>query len=327
MFRFEHESLRIALWGHQFANPIGLAAGFDKNAHLINFWPRVGFGFAEVGSVSFRASRGNPKPRAFRLPLDRALINRMGLNNEGAERIAERIGHRGMYHPFPLGINLAKTHDPAIVGEEAVIDYVESFRLLGGAANYIALNISCPNTADGKTFEDPVSLDALLKEIMAARDEVNPRVPILVKMSPPLSDRVVFDSLLEEVVSVCLEHQVHGFIASNTAADRNGLLTDDQTLERIGPGGMSGPPLAKRSNRMIRYLYDRTGGKLPIIGVGGVESAETAYEKIRAGASLVQLYTALVYEGPGLIKRIKKDLVKLLLEDGYSSVGQAVGRG
>jgi dihydroorotate dehydrogenase len=326
MYRFDQDILRVSLWGHTFSNPVGLAAGLDKNARLVDFWPHLGFGFAEVGSVTYRASRGNPRPRAFRLVEEEALINRMGLNNQGAERIAERIGDRGMYHPFPLGINIAKTHDAELVGPNAVEDYAESFRLLAPAANYVALNISCPNTTEGKTFEEPNSLDRLLRQILEVRKEVNPRVPILVKLSPPLSDRVVFDSLMDELVSVCMGHGVHGFIASNTAADRTGLSTSPDVLASIGPGGLSGKPIERRSTRLVRYLFEKTDGAVPIIGVGGIDSGESAYAKIKAGASLVQVYTGLIYHGPGLVRTIKEQLVELLREDGYSSVSQAVGK-
>lgn len=327
LYHFEHDALGVSLWGQRFANPIGLAAGFDKNARLVDFWPRLGFGFAEVGSVTFRPSKGNPRPRAFRLVEEGALINRMGLNNEGAERIAARIGNRGMYHPFPLGINIAKTHDPAIVGDDAIYDYVESFRLLAPAANYIALNISCPNTVEGRTFEEPASLDNLLQAILAARKEMKSRVPVLVKLSPPLSDRVVYDSLLDELVAVCLTHGIQGFVASNTASDRSGLSTPAHILQQIGAGGLSGKPIEKRSTRLVRYLFEKTNGKTPIVGVGGVDSADGAYEKIRAGATLVQLYTGLVYHGPGLVRSIKEQLLSLLREDGYSNVSQAIGVG
>ena len=327
VFRYEHDTLRVSLWGHTFSNPIGLAAGMDKNAKLIDFWPTLGFGFAEVGSVTYRPSRGNPRPRAFRLEEDEALINRMGLNNQGAEKVALRIGDRGMYHPFPLGINLAKTHDPTIVGQDAIDDYAESFRLLAPSANYVALNISCPNTSEGKTFEDPESLDRLLVAIDEVRKEVNQRVPILVKLSPPLSDRVVFDSLTDELIGVCKSHGVNGLIATNTASNRDELSTPTDVIERIGPGGLSGKPIERRSTRLVRYLYEKTDGVIPIIGVGGVDSGASAYEKIKAGATLVQLYTGLVYHGPGLIRTIKQQLVELLREDGYVSVSQAVGKG
>ena len=193
------------------------------------------------------------------------------------------------------------------------------------AANYVALNISCPNTADGKTFEDPASLDALLEAILRTREEMRSRVPVLVKLSPPITERVVFDSLLEELVSLCLEKQINGFIATNTANDRDGVRTDSDEIDRIGAGGLSGPPIAKRSTRLINYLYQKTAGDIPIIGVGGIDSGAAAYEKIRAGASLVQLYTGLVYEGPSLVKRIKQELVQLIAEDGYTSIAHAIG--
>ncbi|GIV59549.1 MAG: dihydroorotate dehydrogenase 2 [Rhodothermaceae bacterium] len=324
MFAFEHEALRQTLWGYDFANPVGLAAGFDKNARLVRFWQRLGFGFAEVGSVSARRSKGNPRPRAFRLPADEALINRMGLNNDGARRVARRL-RRARRRGFPLGVNLAKTHDPTLTGEAAVEDFRTSFRLLAPLADYVALNISCPNTAEGKTFEDPNALDDLLHAVFAERAALALTVPVLVKLSPPLSERFVFDSLFDELLAVAGAHGVHGFIAANTAPDRDGLSTPAEHLNAIGPGGLSGAPLERRATRLVRYLFRKTGGACPIIGTGGVRSAETAYAKIRAGASLVQLYTGLVYEGPGLVRRIKEGLVALLERDGFTHVGEAVG--
>ena len=325
MYDFGHGALGQQLWGLNFSNPIGLAAGFDKNARLVRFWEKIGFGFVEVGSVTARAARGNKRPRAFRLPEDRALINRMGLNNQGAEKIARRIekleGKRGV----PLGINLAKTHDDAIIGEAAVEDFRLSFHRLAPLADYVALNISCPNTADGKTFEEPEGLDALLRVIFTQRSLQNLKVPVLVKLAPPPTPKVVFDSLVEEIVEVALGHGVHGFIATNTASDRQFLTTPQATLTRIGKGGLSGTPLAERSTQLVRYLYRRTGGTVPIIGVGGVDSVEAAFAKLRAGASLVQLYTGLVYEGPGLIKHLKEGLVRLFEEHGYASIREVVG--
>lgn len=327
LFRFAHPSLHQTLWGHSVRNPVGLAAGFDKNGRLVHFWGALGFGLAEVGSVSANPSEGNPRPRAFRLPDDRALINRMGLNNEGAERVAARLRSARNGEPeLPLlGINLAKTHDPDIMGAAAVSDFRASFRRLAPLADYIALNISCPNTREGKTFEAPDALDALLAEIFAERAGLDLDVPVLLKLSPPLSEQVAFDSQLEEIVALAQTHGVHGFIATNTASDRAGLTTSPEKLEAIGPGGLSGPPLAARATRLVRLLYRKTSGELPIIGVGGVDGPEAAYRKIRAGASLVQCYTGLIYEGPGLVKRIKKGLVRLLERDGFGSVGEAVG--
>ncbi|WP_103027012.1 quinone-dependent dihydroorotate dehydrogenase [Salinibacter altiplanensis] len=324
-YQFEDERLRQRLWGNTFPNPVGLAAGADKNARAVPFWEAVGFGFVEVGSVSARPAPGNPTPRAFRLPKDRALINRLGLNNDGAEAVAERLEQRRAARTRPLGINLAKTHDPDIMGEAALEDFRTSFRHLVGQADYVTLNVSCPNTPDGGTFEDPAALDTLLDAIMAEQKAPGLAVPVLVKLSPPFSDRVRFDTRLEEILAVATAHDIDGFIATNTASDRKGVQTSADRLEEIGAGGLSGPPLEARATRLVQYLYRATDGEIPIIGVGGVHDAASAYTKIRAGASLVQLYTALVYEGPGLVQRIKKGLVARLRDDGYASVENVVG--
>lgn len=325
MYDFGHGALGQTLWGLNFPNPIGLAAGFDKNARLVRFWQKLGFGFVEVGSVTARPARGNKRPRAFRLVEDRALINRMGLNNQGADKIARRIEKLGDKQSVPLGINLAKTHDAAIVGEAAIEDFRHSFHRLAPLADYIALNISCPNTADGKTFEEPDALDALLRTIFTQRRAQNLKVPVLVKLAPPPTPKVVFDSLVEEIVDVAMGHGVQGFIATNTAPDRQFLTTSEGVLAGIGAGGLSGAPLAQRSTQLVRYLYRRTGGAVPIIGVGGIDSAEAALAKLRAGASLVQLYTGLVYEGPGLVKQLKEGLVHLFEKHGYASIREAIG--
>lgn len=323
-FGYEHEALRQSIWRLDFPNPVGLAAGFDKNAEGVPFWTSIGFGFAEVGSVSARAAAGNPRPRAFRLPADEALVNRMGLNNEGAARVAERLAQTRPKRP--LGINLAKTHDPSLLGAAALDDFRQSFRRLAPLAGYVALNVSCPNTTEGKTFEDPEALDALLGALFEEHAALGLDVPVLVKLSPPAGGPGAgLDVQTEEAVAVALEHGVAGFIATNTAPDRCGLRTSGRELERIGRGGMSGRPLEARSTQLVRRLYEQTEGAVPIIGVGGVCSAETAYAKIRAGASLVQLYTGLVYEGPGLVKRIKQGLVRLLREDGFPSIRSAIG--
>lgn len=324
-FSFSHPSLHIELFGKQFTNPVGLAAGFDKNALQIPFWQNVGCGFVEVGSVSAKKSRGNKRPRAFRLVEDEALINRMGLNNQGARRVVSRIQKHAGKRAFPVGVNLAKTHDPGIMGDAAIDDFCESFRLLAPHADFITLNISCPNTAEGKTFEDPNVLDDLLTAIERERAELYRKLPVLVKLSPPVTDNFVLDSLIDELVMVSRAHGIDGFVASNTAADRQHVSSDPELVRSIGPGGLSGRPIQSRSTRLVRYLYRKTEGKLPIIGVGGIASPADAYEKIKAGASLVQLYTGLVYHGPGLVRKIKKELVGLLAEDGYSAVIKAVG--
>jgi len=324
-FTFDDIRLRQSLWGLNFPNPIGLAAGFDKNARLIRLWQALGFGFAEIGSVSARKAKGNKRPRAFRLPEDYALINRMGLNNDGAAKIEKRVRRAMRGGTLPLGINLAKTHHSAITGKAALGDFCDSFRLLAPLAGYITLNISCPNTGDGKTFEDPNALDDLLRAIFAEQAQMDHNVPVLVKLSPPVSDRVVFDSLIDELLNVSIAHGVAGFVASNTASDRLRLNTSAKRLAVIGVGGISGAPIETRATQLVRYIYTKTRGDLPIIGVGGVASAESAYSKIRAGASLVQLYTGLIYEGPGLITQIKKGLVDIIERDGLARITDAVG--
>lgn len=329
LFRFDDERLEQTLWktdereGLLFANPVGLAAGFDKNAELVHFWPSLGFGFAEVGSVTALPSEGNPRPRAFRLPADRALINRMGLNNDGAEAVARHLARTNKPDGFVLGINVAKTHDPAILGEEATKDFRTSARHLLPFADYLALNVSCPNTAEGKTFEEPEALDGLLRAVMGERAAQNSRTPVLVKLSPPSSP--VDMGNVDELIAISLNHGVEGFIATNTASDREGLQSNNSTLERIGNGGLSGQPLAERATALVRHIYQQTNGSIPIIGVGGIDSPEAAYERLRAGASLIQLYTGLVYEGPALIKRINKGLLHFLERDGFQSVSGVVG--
>ena len=325
IYSFDHESLYQNIWGVTFKNPVGLAAGFDKNAQLVRFWGKAGFGFCEVGSVSARASSGNSKPRAFRLPLDRALINRMGLNNDGAEDVGRRLRKLQKDNSLPIGINIAKTHDPSIMGEGALLDFRHSFRIMAGLGSYIVLNISCPNTTEGKTFEDPESLDALLEVIISDREDLGVQVPILVKLSPTFSEHVVFDSAIEEILSVVQEHGVQGLVATNTASDRQNLTTSESELERMGKGGLSGAPLASRTTRLVQYLYEKTEGSIPIIAVGGIDSPESAYANIRAGASLVQLYTGLVYKGLGTVKRINKGLVRLLRQDGFRTIQDAIG--
>ncbi|NND71427.1 MAG: quinone-dependent dihydroorotate dehydrogenase [Rhodothermales bacterium] len=327
VYSYDRPELKQFLWRVFFASPVGLAAGFDKNATMARALSSLGFGFLEVGSVTAKPSKGNPRPRLFRLESDKALINRMGLNNHGAERIArriKRIKHKGY---APLGINIAKTHDGDIVGEAAIDDFRESFRILSPLADYVTLNISCPNTKEGTTFEEPAALTELLDAIFELRREMNSEVPVLVKLAPPLSDKVVFDSLIEEIVSVCIEKGVHGFVASNTAPDRKNLKTSSARLQKIGSGGLSGRPLFKRSTMLVNYIYSRVDRKVPIIGVGGIDSAEAAFEKILAGASLVQVYTGLVYKGPRLVKSIKSGMYQLLKKHGFASIKDAVGSG
>jgi len=325
LYGYGHGALGQQLFGITFSNPVGLAAGFDKNARLIRFLEALGCGFLEVGSVTAHPSSGNPRPRSFRLPADRALINRMGLNNHGAERIASRLRRLRHKPHIPVGINIAKTPHEKLVGKAAINDYCQSFILMAQLADYVTINISCPNTSTGKTFEDAERLDALLHALFTTRRALDITVPVLVKLPPSISPKIVFDSLIHEIITVSLEHGVSGFIASNTSQDRTGLTTSSKILGRIGAGGLSGHPLLERTLQLVRYVYRQTEGKVPIIGVGGIDSSEAAFRMLRAGASLIQIYTGLIYEGPRLIRNIKEDLVNLVEKEGYKTVGALIG--
>ena len=324
---FPRADARLAqtVWGLDFASPVGLAAGFDKNAELVRFWAGLGLGFAEVGSVSALPNAGNARPRAFRLPDDEALVNRMGLNNHGAEVVAARLAATPRPPGFVVGVNVAKTHSPDIMGDAGIEDFRRSVRQVLPQADYLALNVSCPNTAEGKTFETPDALDALLGAVRAevGGAKASPP-PLLVKLSPPPASGVDTGAV-DELVQICLAHGVDGFITSNTASDRDGLATPRGELTRIGTGGLSGRPLAARAESLVRHLYRTTNGSAPIIGVGGIDSADAAYSRIRAGASLVQIYTGLVYQGPGLVGRIHRGLVERLDRDGLATLADAVG--
>ena len=323
---FPRADARLAqtVWGLDFASPVGLAAGFDKNAARVPFWAHLGLGFAEVGSVTARPGAGNARPRAFRLPDDRALVNRLGLGNDGAEAVARALA-RPRPPRFVVGVNVAKTHSPDILGADGIEDVRRSVAALAPHADYLALNVSCPNTAEGKTFEDAGALDALLAAVTPELDALGRRPPLLVKWSPPASGGVDAGPF-DELVRIALGHGVDGFVATNTASDRDGLASGAAHLQRVGPGGLSGRPLRARATALTRHLYRTTGGRVPIVGVGGIDSPEAAYERVRAGASLLEVYTGLVYEGPGLVGRIHRGLVRLLDRDGLDRLADAVGQ-
>jgi dihydroorotate dehydrogenase len=311
------------LWGLQFPNPVGLAAGFDKNGALPHVWAALGFGFAELGTITARAQAGNPKPRLFRLPDQQGLINRLGFNNRGAAAVARELqlciaGHRP---PIPLGINLGKSRDTPI--DAAVDDYRLSLAALFDSADYFVINVSSPNTPGLRDLQDEARLGPLLEALqadnrsLAAARGVAPR-PLLVKVAPDLSDEG-----LRAVVSVTADCGGSGLIATNTSIDRSLLLAAHPLAGEAG--GLSGAPLRDRATAVIRRLHLLCGGRLPIIGVGGIFSAEDAYAKIRAGASLVQVYTGFVYEGPGLPRRICAGLKSLLARDGFANIAAAIG--
>lgn len=310
------------LWGLHFLNPVGLAAGYDKNAAVPLVWPALGFGFAELGTITAKAQPGNPKPRIFRLEQDVALINRMGFNNDGATAIAQRLTrvlplHRP--HPIPLGFNIGKSKVTPL--EEAADDYVESLERLFPFADYLVVNVSSPNTPELRKLQEPDRLGRLLDTLQVRSQQLSPRAnrpqkPLLVKIAPDLTDAEVV-----EVARVALAVGVSGIIATNTTLARSGLQSAINE-----EGGVSGKPLAARATEVLRILFRTVEGKLPLIGVGGIFSAEDAYARIRAGASLVQVYTGLIYEGPLLPRRIVHGLSRLLTRDGLPHLRSAVGK-
>jgi dihydroorotate dehydrogenase len=315
--------LQQQLWGLTFPNPVGLAAGFDKNGKLPHVWAALGFGFAELGTVTAQAQPGNPRPRLFRLPEQQGLLNRLGFNNRGAEAVARDLQARlSRRRPaIPLGINLGKSRAAPL--DHAVDDYRASLAALFDCADYVVVNVSSPNTPGLRDLQAEAQLTPLLEALqadnrrLAGERGIAPR-PLLVKVAPDLSD-----DGLRAVVSVTAGCAGAGLIATNTTLDR-GLLPPHHALAGEA-GGVSGAPLRDRATAVIRRLYRLSGGQLPIIGVGGIFSAADAYAKIRAGASLVQVYTGFVYEGPGLPRRIGSGLRELLARDGFARISDAVG--
>lgn len=303
IYNYQSPKLSQQIWGLHFRNPVGLAAGFDKNGEIPEVIEALGFGFVEIGSITSSPSTGNPKPRTFRLPADNALINRMGLNNDGACTIVKRLKNKNI--SIPLGINIAKTHNPDIMGDSAIRDYQYSFNEAKKVADYITVNISCPNTTEGKTFEDPAALNELLSALKI-KDDAS-QVPTAIKFSSDLSK----DQLLQ-LLEVCENQLVNGYVASNTSSGRQGLKTDKNSVQQMGVGGLSGVPIASKSIQLIQWISEATNGQKPIIGVGGIDSVDTALKMLIAGADLLQIYTGLIYEGPGLVKAINKKLVKEL---------------
>jgi dihydroorotate dehydrogenase len=299
------------LWGLDFPNPVGLAAGFDKDARVPEAMRGFGFGFVEIGTVTPRPQPGNPKPRLFRLEEDQAIINRMGFNSGGLYAAIGRLHRRP--RTAIVGVNLGKNRDSG----DAAADYAEGIRRAATVADYLVVNVSSPNTPGLRELQRRASLQTLLVPLLRARDESRRRVPLLVKIAPDLTPEE-----REDIASVALAAGADGLIVSNTTVDRPAGLVSPNAME---PGGLSGRPLFAASTALLADMYRLTRGGLPLIGVGGVASAADAYRKIRAGACLVQLYTALVFAGPGLVTDIKVGLVELLRRDGFTCVAEAVG--
>lgn len=316
-------ALATQLWGKSFANPVGLAAGFDKHAEVVDAMLGLGFGFVEAGTVTPKPQPGNPKPRLFRLTEDEAVINRYGFNSEGIAAVRERLMARKQKCPGIVGINVGANKES---GDPAA-DYAEGMRALGPYADYVMMNVSSPNTPGLRDLQRRERLTALISGVQAARATLKlpaatggaPALPLVLKIAPDLSP-----AELDDIAAVALETAIDGVAVSNTTIARPPSL---KSPHRAETGGLSGAPLFAPSTEVLRAMYRATGGKIPLIGVGGIRSGEDAYKKIRAGASLVQLYTALVYRGPGLVGRIKADLAALLRRDGFTRVAEAVGAG
>ncbi|HZB90907.1 MAG TPA: quinone-dependent dihydroorotate dehydrogenase [Stellaceae bacterium] len=312
--RLDPPSLAITLWGKRFPNPVGLAAGFDKNAEVPAEMLRLGFGFAECGTMTPRPQSGNPRPRLFRLREDEALINRLGFNNDGIAAGAARLARRKREDGI-VGANIGKNRDTA----DDIADYVQGVTVLAPLADYLVVNVSSPNTPGLRELQRKSAVTALVERLMAARAAVTPEhaPPLLLKIAPDLGaeDRA-------DLAQAALATGIDGLVVANTTVTRPASLTSPEAHE---PGGLSGKPLRAMATALIGEMYRLTQGKLPIIGVGGIASGADAYEKIRAGASLVQLYTALVYQGPGLVLRVKRELAALLARDGYETLAAAVG--
>jgi len=325
---FGSPNLPVELFGLRFPNPVGLAAGMDKHAAALPAWAAMGFGFSELGGVTWHSQPGNPAPRIFRALADHAIVNRMGFNNPGAAALAERLAEwraSGRWPDHPVGMNLGKSKVTPL--DQAADDYANSFRVLRQHLDFFVVNVSSPNTPNLRQLQDKAALD----EILAAIQEINTAAPapadghetpkpVLVKVAPDLS----FEAL-DEILELAGPRRIAGIVATNTTITRPDAGDPDSQRVYAETGGLSGRPLRGRSTEVVRHLYRQSQGKLPIIGVGGIFNAADAWEKITAGASLVQLYTGLVYEGPGVVKAIVSGLVEKMEAAGLRSLREAVG--
>ena len=316
---------RLERFGLNFSNPVGLAAGFDKDGIALPGLAELGFGFIEAGTVTLHPQPGNERPRLFRLPRDQALINRAGFNNKGAAAFAQRVAaqkqQRGEY---VLGVSIGKSKIAPL--DEAVEDYLQSFTIVHPVADYVAVNVSSPNTPGLRDLQQAHQLETLLTALQQRNKELSKQnnlgkeLPLLVKLSPDIAA-----ADLEEIAAVAHKTSIAGIIATNTTISREGLKSSAEEVQACGAGGLSGLPLRVPSNRMISRLYKLTSGSIPLIGVGGIFSAEDTWEKICAGASLVQLYTGFIYQGPGIVAEINKGLQEILKREGMRSLDEAVG--
>ena len=316
---------KLERFGLNFSNPVGLAAGFDKDGVALPGLAALGFGFIEAGTVTFHPQPGNERPRLFRLPEDKALINRAGFNNKGAAAFARRVAPAGgRDREYVLGVSIGKSKIAPM--DEAIEDYLQSFSIVYPVADYVAVNVSSPNTPGLRSLQGAHQLEALLLALQQRNKELSKQhnrpagLPLLVKISPDLSA-----ADLAQIAGVARNTSVAGLIATNTTITREGLRSSAQEIHACGDGGLSGLPLRVRSNRMIANLYKLTAGKIPLIGVGGIFTAQDAWEKICAGASLVQLYTGFIYQGPGIVAEINSGLLDIIKLEGMRSLDEAIG--
>lgn len=307
------EILTQEVFGVVFPRPLGLAAGFDKNGSTPDAWTPLGFGYAELGTVTASPQPGNPTPRLFRLPADRAILNRMGFNNDGAAAVAENLRRRSSDDVIGINIGKTKVVDP----EDAASDYRRSAHLLGDLADYVVVNVSSPNTPGLRDLQAVESLRPILSAVREATSS-----PVLVKIAPDLSDEDIL-----AVADLAVELGLAGIVATNTTISREGLLTPHEEVEAMGAGGISGPPVAQRSLEVLRLLHEHVGASLALISVGGIETPEQAWERISHGASLLQGYTGMIYGGPDWIRNIHKGLAAQLRRQGFNSIEEAVGCG
>ena len=304
-FAMDDRRLERTVFGLTFPNPVGMAAGFDKNAELVSELSDLGFGFVEIGTVTPRPQPGNPRPRLFRLKADAGLINRMGFNNKGAGPAAERLrqfGENRSGRRVIVGGNIGKNKDTP--NENALSDYQAGFRALFDVVDYFAVNVSSPNTPGLRDLQEREPLTRLLTALQTENRQHPAPKPILLKIAPDLTD-----GQLDDIIAIVAETGIAGVIATNTTISRADLTTGAAAVTEMGAGGVSGRPLRSRSTEVIRYLHQQSGGAFPIIGVGGISSADDTLEKLQAGASLIQVYTSFIYEGPGLAKRINRALL------------------
>ena len=301
IFKIKDTRLEREVFGLKFDNPVGLGAGFDKDAKLFDELASFGFGFVEIGTVTPLSQDGNPKPRLFRLKDDSGLINRMGFNNQGIEAVVSRL--RRKKSDIIIGGNIGKNKQTP--NNEAVNDYAICFEKLFPYVDYFAVNVSSPNTPGLRDLQEKAPLAALLNSLQKLNNKKDKRKPILLKIAPDLTN-----VQLDDIINIVADTKIDGVIATNTTIDRSGLKSDKNKVEVIGNGGLSGKPVSLRSTKVIKYLADKSNRAFPIIGVGGIHSPEDALEKLAAGATLLQLYTGFIYEGPSLVKRINKAILK-----------------